>query len=278
METKKKYTYDDWWNGDVTLVFASKVWTDVEPVVATWDDFSEEDVARIKEKQRSMFNDQVQELFSSFCAEFIAGYGRSEMQKKLLSDEIQACYGILFKPIPKAETVIYSHWNLSLDYYTCIGIQEYVKHTLERGQEYSCADIHSPNCKYQEKKKPKAKVSAHAIWKYYKWLKQRFVSDYSDDRRTKELWFQVGLLFAKGDIDRLAEKHMKGTMPNNSAIARELGNDSYRPYISESLSGLNRTDKNIFSSKEKTDFILRYCESHGITVVQSFFDRIKTSE
>ena len=96
-----------------------------------------------------------------------------------------------------------------------------------------------------------------------------------NDTKQKRIWFKVGLLFANGEMDRLIAKHKNGTMTNYTAIANELGDISFRPYISESIYGMNQNDKNIFASNEKTNFIKSYCESNGITVVDSFKNRIK---
>ena len=63
---------------------------------------------------------------------------------------------------------------------------------------------------------------------------------------------------------------MKGTHPNYTAMAKELGNTSYRPYISESISGIKRGDKNIFANRDKTAYILDYCKKNKITVVESY--------
>ena len=84
-----------------------------------------------------------------------------------------------------------------------------------------------------------------------------------------KIWFKVGILFATGEIDRL----MKLFSNNGTRIAKEVNKDkwqSYRPYITESLSRLNRTDKNIFSDKVKIDKIKKYCEENNLPVISSF--------
>ena len=42
----EKYTYDNWWNGEVTLNYARKVWTKEDaPIIVEWLNFDEGDVA-----------------------------------------------------------------------------------------------------------------------------------------------------------------------------------------------------------------------------------------
>lgn len=85
-------------------------------------------------------------------------------------------------------------------------------------------------------------------------------------KKESTLWFKVGLLFASGQIDELILKHDR----NTTRIAEELGNTSYRPYISESISNTNKTDKNIFSSRNKMLEIIEYCKSNQIPVLDTF--------
>lgn len=99
-----------------------------------------------------------------------------------------------------------------------------------------------------------------------------------NDAKQNKLWFHVGLLFANGEMDNLISKHDNQGTPNCTAIAKELGNKNFRPYISESYSGTNQDNKNIFSNQDKVSYILNYCENKGIPVVDKFKQRIKTQK
>lgn len=80
------------------------------------------------------------------------------------------------------------------------------------------------------------------------------------------LWFQIGLLFATGEMEQLRVK-FNG---NATQIANSLGNKNYRPYISESLSMTNKSDKNIFSQPKKLKSIYEYCIQNNIDMTESF--------
>ena len=83
-------------------------------------------------------------------------------------------------------------------------------------------------------------------------------------------WFKVGLLFATGEMDNL----MKQFNMNATKVAQHLDSKSYRPYISESISNTNTTDKNIFSKPEKLKIIYRHCIENDIPMVDSFKDKV----
>ena len=91
---------------------------------------------------------------------------------------------------------------------------------------------------------PKARM------KWEKWKKQNTEVELNTQPKTKDytkkIWFKVGLLFATGEMDKLITQFKS----NATQIATHLGNKSFRPYISESISKTNDTDKNIFSSKK----------------------------
>ena len=87
----------------------------------------------------------------------------------------------------------------------------------------------------------------------------------SSDYR-KELWFIVGLLFANGKMDLL----LKEFGNNGTTIAKHLGNKSFRPYITTTIGGHSKTDKNIFHSPEKIALLFNHCLAEGIEMTQAF--------
>ncbi|MES2138654.1 MAG: hypothetical protein V4511_03030 [Bacteroidota bacterium] len=89
-----------------------------------------------------------------------------------------------------------------------------------------------------------------------------------DDYKTKA-WFLVGILFATGEMDNLQIQFNK----NATQIAKHLYNDrweKYRPYIGESASNTNDTDKNIFKRPQKLMDIYNHCIENDITMTEAF--------
>jgi hypothetical protein len=296
----KNYTYDNWWNGDVTLVDATRYFEKGdEPVIVNWEDFSESDVNRIKEKQMELFKAKVNALLNPVIKQFNKRYEASKMKSTYLRDERKQCWYVMFGELPNYEIVQLDQWRISHTNQYLSDVQDYVERTIKNGIDDGLGFIHSPNCKYQDISKPDSRIYAKFVSMYFNWLNKFKKEEESKKRilRAKEeieslekdplklidkniaiqnrIWFKVGLSFANGEMDTLIIKHTIGTMTNCTAIARELGNTNFRPYISESMGGTKINDKNIFSNKEKIEIIENYCESNTITVVESFYKRKK---
>ena len=87
------------------------------------------------------------------------------------------------------------------------------------------------------------------------------------------LWFKVGLLFATGEIQKLLKKNNS----NFTEVARQLGNKSYRVYITAtSYNELEKgkQDKNIYSDQKKMQIIKKYCDDNKIEVCEDFLKKI----
>ena len=88
------------------------------------------------------------------------------------------------------------------------------------------------------------------------------------------LWFRVGLLFATGEIEKLIEIYSS----NATQISISLGNKSFRPYITESISKSTVGNKNIFSNRNKMQKITDYCKKHNIIVTPEFLKELNNNK
>ena len=272
----KKLTFEDWNNGSVTLIYAKSVFKESnKPNFVTWDNFNTVDVIKIKETQKTIFNEVVTKKLEELKSNFSKNYSNSKVKEEFLKKEKQECLNILSLPIPKQKTIITSFWTVLFEYDDLVAIQDYANETILRGIDRGYDFIHSPKSKYQVTGMIPSQAYAQIIYNYFEWLKGNFKGTEKNDK-TKMIWFKVGMLFANGEMDILIEKHSegKGSVPNYTAISEELGNASFIPYISETFSGANETDKNIFSKEKKVKFILEYCENNSVPVVDSFTRRI----
>lgn len=284
----KKYKFESWYNGDVTLLYSEVFYKknenddkSNEPVFVTWDDFAESEVIKIKEKQSEVFDENVNLYLTKFQTEFQKRYDKSMMAAEFLEMEKNECFNILFSEIPNSEIIITSNWKIPFNFNDLLEIQEYANKSILRGIN-NCLDfIHSPNNKYQIKDKIPSQVYAQTLYEYYNWLNSSFKSDKDnlliniEKINIDSLWFKVGLFFANGQISKLIENYKNFTMPNFREISRELGNINYRPYISESINNTNINDKNIFSNDKKVQAIISYCEINKIIISEDFKSRMK---
>jgi len=284
----KKYKFESWYNGDVTLLYSEVFYKknenddkSNEPVFVNWDDFAESEVIKIKEKQSEVFDENVNLYLTKFQTEFQKRYDKSMMAAEFLEMEKNECFNILFSEIPNSEIIITSNWKIPFNFNDLLEIQEYANKSILRGIN-NCLDfIHSPNNKYQIKDKIPSQVYAQTLYEYYNWLNSSFKSDKDnlliniEKINIDSLWFKVGLFFANGQISKLIENYKNFTMPNFREISRELGNINYRPYISESINNTNISDKNIFSNNRKVQAIIKYCEINNIIISEDFKKRVK---
>jgi hypothetical protein len=301
----KQYKFESWFNGDVTLIYSEvlykkivnekivngkvviekkgkekKIKEDI-PVFVTWDNFAESEATKIKQMQKHLFEEKVRINLEKFKAEFTKRYSKHLMPKDYLEMEKQECANILFSKIPNKELILTKNWKIPFSYNDLLDIQEYAKRTILRGMDIYFDFIHSPNNKYQVKDKIPSQVYAQLLYEYYNWLNSSFKSDEDnlliniEKINIDSLWFKVGLFFANGQISQLIENYKNFTMPNFTAISKELGNINYRPYISESINNTNISDKNIFSNNRKVQTIIKYCEINNIIISEDFKNRIK---
>lgn len=279
-ELTKQATYDSWWNGDVTLVYATKVERAGEkPIVVDWSLFIAEDVIRIKQKQFEIFEEQVNKRLEAHKAHFLKTYNSSENKTKFYNDEKRQCDYLLFGKVSSSDFIRFKHWGVVYDRQYILDIQNYAERTIYQGIEDGFDFIHSPNCKFQDKNLIHSCIYARSVWEYLKWLKslakeRKSQTITSTKNVTEEYWFIVGVAFAKGEIEQMRQEQISYTK-----MAVKLGNRSFRPYISETVSNGTKSNKNIFSRKDADiQSILSYCERNNIKVVDSFNKECKKGQ
>lgn len=268
-------SFETWNNGSVSLKYARVKYIEGnKPKLVSWDDFSNEDEIKIKEKQKEIFKQIVSTRLELFKIHFIKKYKQSSLKGELLKLEKKECKDILSGPYVEAQYISSRFWNVLFELDDLLCIQNYYKETILGGADNNYDFIQSLNDIHQEKSKTLPEVYARFVFECSEWLNNKFkyINTYND--KTEENWFKVGILFANGEMDLLLEKHKNNIASNCSAISRELGNTSFRNIISESK-GLSKSNKNIFIDSDKVQIILDYCKDHDITVVDTFYQRIK---
>jgi hypothetical protein len=97
--------------------------------------------------------------------------------------------------------------------------------------------------------------------------------------KTLEAWFNVGLLFADGTMDKYYNENKKDFKGNYDAakVAREIKDKRGEKIILATIKNYSydnsNSHKNIFNSLEKMQCILTYCNDNNIEVCQYFMDR-----
>ncbi len=92
------------------------------------------------------------------------------------------------------------------------------------------------------------------------------------------LWFQTGLLFANGTMDKYWNDSKTGagikyTIP---AIAKAVNLRKGEKYILASFNGYENTDKNIFNNRKKMEIIIDHLKNENKQVASSFLDKMQS--
>jgi hypothetical protein len=101
-----------------------------------------------------------------------------------------------------------------------------------------------------------------------------------DTKYKSTIWFKVGLLFAKGDLNKYYNKNKKGFKGGFSAlkVAEELGNETYEKNILATVNNYPKDNsnaaKNIYNSKDKMDKIIKHCNDYNIVIDEYFLTRL----
>ncbi len=164
-----KYTYKNWWEGEVVLKYDYIISNGMQPVLAEWDNFSNEDISLIKSKQKEIFNERVAILLEKYKATF-----NKELSSSLEPDEhirmtISQIDDIFKGVLPPSEFIYTEYWKVLFSHKELREIQEYYNSSIIRGGEVDYNFINSPSMKFQ-KLDENNQVYAHALYLFRKWV------------------------------------------------------------------------------------------------------------
>lgn len=102
----------------------------------------------------------------------------------------------------------------------------------------------------------------------------------SDTKYKSTFWFKVGLLFAKGELNKYYNSNKTGFKNRYSApkVAKEIGLEDAEKNILATINNYPldnvNADKNIYNSKDKMDKIIKHCNENQITIDDYFLSRL----
>ena len=278
-----KYTFDNWWNGDVILEYATIYHHKNEtPLLVGWGDFNNSDVERIKNNQENLFNEKVNSILTQHIEQFEDRYSRSKLKEVFHKQELNECLNILKGLFESQKFIHFEHWNISFEQQYLDDIQQYFKEVILKGKDIGFDFIHSPQSNFQNHSQTDSRIYARFVWEYYQWLKEFNTIENKkktiDEKTKNKVWFQVGLKFANGEIYKLVQKYESYQGPYYSKIERDIGIKNSRQYISASLLESKDNSKNIFGYSDKIELIIEYCKLYNIQIHESFNKRINSKK
>ena len=187
-----KYNYKDWLNGDITLAYAKTILNSKnKPKITKWEGFYEEDIIKIKEKQKEVFNEIISLKLENLKTNFKRIYAYSQVKEELIETEKQECINILYSPIPESQTLISKKWKVLFETEDLREIQNYFKNTILEGNFQGYDFIQSPNDIYQDSSKTPPQIYAQLLFYYFKWLTNIYASE--ENNKTSETLLNIHL-------------------------------------------------------------------------------------
>ena len=90
-----------------------------------------------------------------------------------------------------------------------------------------------------------------------------------------EIWFEVGLLFAIGEMDKLIKEHGR-----NATLIAKKTNPKYNKSILATMNNYNKNntngEKNIYNSRDKMQKIIEHCKLNDIVITSDFSNLLPT--
>lgn len=160
--SQEQYTYEDWFDGKVILKVARRN-NEPNPTLVGWEDFTEAEQIKIREKQKSIFEESVIEIKEKVKHSFLEDYQRTrskiDLVNRLLKRFIEVFNG---KMICDNNYCQSSDSYLTFDFWYYQEMKIYIDRYFIGGQYYDFSNVHSPNSLYwnQEMVMPEAMVEA----------------------------------------------------------------------------------------------------------------------
>lgn len=172
MTATKKYSYKDWWNGEIYLLYATIFFTEKNknniPPRVSWDQIRQTDILKIKDKQKDIFNTTVTKLVKDWKEDFAKRYKNSKATNLLLNYELLKFENILYGPSTNGH--LFSHREILITIESLSTIRNFIYDTKVNGVALKFDFIHSPNFLFQEKTQIPPEIYAECCWLFVKWL------------------------------------------------------------------------------------------------------------
>jgi hypothetical protein len=150
----KKYTYEDWFNGNVVLEYSRRVFNpkeQAEPIVVSWDNFNEEERSRIAQKQQQLFEEGKTKLFNIRLKDIQVRLERSVIKQELINRLLKQHDEILNGKLNCGEKYCHTldmEETFHFKYYQ--EMMQYINLYVVGGRSYDFCNVSSPNCPYKD--------------------------------------------------------------------------------------------------------------------------------
>jgi hypothetical protein len=244
----KKFTFEDWWNVKVVLNSTKGIPNEVsDDLVVSLDDFDNEEVIKIQNKQKVIFNELLQKKYNDLINEFQTKIQNSKARRTLINQEYKSLRALISnKFINRDDSYISPIKNDSKSfkvwYYKAM--MNHKNNSIVSGIVKDFSEIPSTNSRFYDNGQIPPEVMISAIIKMFSFIQ--------DNRKIK-----TSLEKTQTDASKIEEPNKSSTESNEQVeeLKMDLVKESrVNPY------------PDIFSSIEAYDF---FCELESLTVEKS---------
>jgi hypothetical protein len=166
----KKYTYKDWLDGKLILKYDFIIPKGENPILVEWNDFNcEDDILRIKRKQKEIFDERVTNLLGKYKSVFNKEIEASKEPKEHCRMTLNQIDTIFTGVLTPTEFIRTEYWNCVFFYNDLSEIQKNYKNSIIRGVEVDYAFINSPTMNYQRQGE-NYQIYTHSLYLFRKWV------------------------------------------------------------------------------------------------------------
>ena len=169
----KKYTYHDWLEGKLILNYDCYIPSGKKPTLVKWEDFTDEDVLLIKEKQKEIFDERVISLLEKYKSAFQKDISASLDYEGLCNHTVNGIISILTDEMPigwKSEEVIRTElWDIGFTGEYLFEIKKAYKYGIMKG-ELHYDFINSPNRDYQQSPDDNPQIYVRSMSSFKIWI------------------------------------------------------------------------------------------------------------
>lgn len=165
----KIYTYDDWLNGKVVLVYSRLEYNRKEisePIIVSWDNFNLIDRNNIQKNQELIFQALLNEKFESLKADFENKFSLSKSKIDLVNTILRRLNEVIKGRLRcNNHYCVSSDGNLTLDINYYDEIKWYIKHFYIGGLRYDFSNVQSQKSPYNNHLEVMPEIFVEAIYK-----------------------------------------------------------------------------------------------------------------
>jgi hypothetical protein len=159
----KKYTYNDWWKGIICPA------DDNAPEgLIKWKDIVAEDVIKIKEKQKEIFESEAKSIFTDWKELFIEQRQNSKEPDFLKKNTLNEIKQILFGELPNVDIIVTNYLEFRIPQTEYKRLRKYIKEIYEYGKVMTYDFVYSPYYALKHLNYPI--IDGEAMYRFYKWL------------------------------------------------------------------------------------------------------------